>query len=1296
MGHNIETIVEDLAFDITNEVTDSLDTSPQKHRDTCPYVECKFNNENFVALLDSGSQVTCIAERTFLYLKERVRFEELPMSNISICPAFGKKPLTIKKQVLMNIQIGDRDFPTIFIVVPKLVHPIILGADWLSENRFVLDFEKQEIYCNDSCLGDSYAGFGRSLVDKLCVSVRIKNSQPVSEIPQEYGDTNQGDSKPYDCGNKLTNFVASHEENVIETNLNVAQLFETQAMLNAENQETESARNVADRESSDFCELNIENNSDDIVETDSASYMIDAFLSTQYSGAVENALEIDNLSAINICGITVNSIDNLDSECGNQIEGYHCIADHVGDKMNVNAQTVNHVSSNYSRKNNVDVTCNNSLSSEPLHRNYSDPEDHNFFIEARAIVQVLTCLTETQKSKLFNVLIQNRKVFSDKPGCTHIYEHKIEVKPHKSCVQRTYPVPLSQRPAVGTEIQQMLQDGIIELSNSSYCSPMRIVLKKPTGIRICLDARFINDIIFADNESPPPIDELLNKYEGVKVLSTTDLTSGYWQIPLEEESRKYTAFLHNGTLYQFCRVPFGLKTAGSGFMRALRIALGNDFNSSVTSYVDDLLITSSSYDEHIDHLDKLFTRLILCGFTLKLKKTLFFRDAVPFVGFILTPNGIRPDPEKLAVILNFPRPVDRKQLQGFIGSCTFYRRFTVKHAEKITPFRDLLSENTPWLWKPEHDKAFQELKDSFIDSVTLQHYLPNVPFRIQTDASDLGISAVLYQIDSKGDHRIISLISKCLSAAETRYTTTEKELLAIMYALLKFRIYLLGTYFHIITDHKALTFLKTCKFHTPRISRWILLMNQYTFQIEHCKGVDNIVADFFSRNFPDRVDNSDPKKIIVAALRNNFHSVNTDSTVCMISAVTSVKTDQNFIKLFKNLRQLQEQDKQLLVHIQSIQQGNQNPNYMIFNDLLFTKTKADSNWKIAVPEALVFEIMRSVHQQFGHVGVHKTYQEINRYYAWKGMRRQIKQYVISCDLCQRVKPLTYPMEGTYQLVESTEPNDLISVDFYGPLPISRGGVQYIFVILDVFSKLVTLYALKRATTRACINRLFNDYIVKIGKPKRVLSDNGSQFSSPSWKNKLEANNIQAIYSSVRHPKSNPVERTMRELGRFFRTYCSETHTKWACVLPDINNWLNLTVHSVTGFTPHELHFGENPASKIAEIIQFPPTIDTPHQVKIMQATERIRKEHENRGKQQKPASRVELQNGDLVMLKVPYPSDAIARKTHKFFHIYYGPFLISKVFNNNAFQLSHVENPGKIKGIYNRCSLRKYVQPEEH
>lgn len=273
--------------------------------------------------------------------------------------------------------------------------------------------------------------------------------------------------------------------------------------------------------------------------------------------------------------------------------------------------------------------------------------------------------------------------------------------------------------------------------------------------------------------------------------------------------------------------------------------------------------------------------------------------------------------------------------------------------------------------------------------------------------------------------------------------------------------------------------------------------------------------------------------------------------------------------------------------------------YIIEYGILFRRNKTEDQWQVVIPGNLSAQIMECVHSKLGHPGVFKTLTYIKRYYYWKSMNQEIKNFVLSCDIGQRVKPINIQMEGKYRRVYSSEPGDLICVDFYGPLPRSIAGMEYIFVVYDAFSKYIKLYPIKKENTRTILNKMLKSYIPEMGTPRRILSDHGTQFTAARWGESLREVGIQVLYSSIRHPQGNPVERMMRELGRIFRTLCSDKHTKGAKYISDIEFFLNATTNCSTGFSPHELHFGEQSAYQIKELIRFPRTDGMTKEYKIL-------------------------------------------------------------------------------------------------
>ena len=330
-----------------------------------------------------------------------------------------------------------------------------------------------------------------------------------------------------------------------------------------------------------------------------------------------------------------------------------------------------------------------------IHECYNEKkqETDSFLDDIRSYASGLTSLIDGERKAFIELMSNFRKLFSPKIESAKTEPYKIKIKENKMIVRKTYPISFTYRESVDKAIKDMLRAGIIEKSHSSYCNSLRIVVKNDKSVRVCLDARYINEIIEAEHESPPLINELMQKFYGVSYMSLTDLATGYWQIPLHESSRGYTAFLHNSKMYEFCRIPFGLKTAGSAFIGALNMAFGNQSEKILTVYIDDLLIaTSSSIHDHLEKINLVFSILQEKNFTLKLDKSIFRQTKVNFLGYELSIEGVKPIPDRLEFIKKFSKPENKVQLQRFIGVSTYYRQFTVRHSNLLEPFRDLLKE----------------------------------------------------------------------------------------------------------------------------------------------------------------------------------------------------------------------------------------------------------------------------------------------------------------------------------------------------------------------------------------------------------------------------------------------------------------------------------------------------------------------------------------------------------------------------------------------------------------------------
>lgn len=886
-------------------------------------------------------------------------------------------------------------------------------------------------------------------------------------------------------------------------------------------------------------------------------------------------------------------------------------------------------------------------------------------------------LQDEDKQKLRKLLLSFTDIFSEKPGLTPLYQHEIKLIDRKPFVRKSYPVPFALRPQVEKKLEEMVKEGIIERTSSPYCSPMTVVKKRDESIRICLDARALNEKMVSDLEGPPAIDELLQRFHGKVFLSNIDLVSSFWQIGLTTESRKYTTFMYNGRSYCYKVLPFGLKTSVASFSRCMDIVLGPDVRDFTHNYIDDLLIASSTFEEHLNHIQTVCRKLRDANLKINIQKSHFVRNEVTFLGHVLTPLGIKKDQEKVKAIMEFPKPTKIKHLRAFLGLCNYYRKFCKNYSDYPKKLSHLLKKGTPWKWGQYEEESFNEIKQQFVDDVVLIHPDPKKLFILETDASNYGIGAVLYQVLEDGRRGVIAFQSRSLRGPEINYVTTEKELLSVVYSLHKFRLYLTGTQFLIRTDHKALTFLKTCRFLNERITRWLLQIQQFDFKIEYIRGAENIVADILSRYPSDGNLEGDQQFPVIASF--------------------VAEGARELLKDFKNIQYYQESDcvlGKIRAHLQrsdTVSDPNLKrilPAYHLENGILIHQDPHKNHKTIAVPTCLQKRLTWQYHQEMGHFGGQKVFTVMKHNFHWPNMRRQIKHLLQTCDLCQKTKKPNHHLEGPLNPIIAREIGEIVAVDFYGPLPKGKGGVAYVLVAVDIFSKFVKLFPMKKATATAAVNRIIKDYLPII-PIKRILSDHGSQFTSDRWKKPLQEQGIKITYATVRNARSNPSERYMKELGRLCRTYCHKRHKSWNNYIRDMEECLNSIPHSSTGRSAFEIIAGRKHGFYLNKVIDMilPKQVETPEEIRES-VWQMLIKTSQKRVKQQKRPPYM-FQLDCLVLLKTNPTSKAVDGVTQKFHLVYDGPYRITKIVRENVYEISYLHN-GVKKGTYNTHNLRPY------
>ena len=458
-------------------------------------------------------------------------------------------------------------------------------------------------------------------------------------------------------------------------------------------------------------------------------------------------------------------------------------------------------------------------------------------------------LSPTQQAEVKPLL--DPELFNETPGFTSLVQHKIRLMKNVPVRQKSYRIPERLIPVLQKEIKLMLELGIIEVSCSEWCSPIVLVPKKDGSLRFCIDFRYLNTVSNVDPYPMPRIDDLVERVGRAQYITTLDLSKGYWQLALAPEARELTAFRTPFGMYQFKVMPFGLQGAPATFQRLMDHVLREvgDFSAA---YLDDVVVFSQSWEEHRFHLQQVLQRIQAAGLTINPRKCAVAQREVAYLGYIIGFGKIKPQLGKVEAMHSFPIPTTKRKVRSFLGLVGWYRKFVPHFADRAVALNDLTKSSAPnkVRWTEECDRAFRDLKDAVCTHSVLHSPDFDKPFTLQTDASGVGLGAVLLQ-EVEGEQRPVVFLSRKLLDRETRYSTVEKECLAMKWAIDTLRYYLLGRHFVLETDHRALQWLHRMRDANMRIAGWYLALQPYDFTVKYRSGKSNVAADCLSRMSED-------------------------------------------------------------------------------------------------------------------------------------------------------------------------------------------------------------------------------------------------------------------------------------------------------------------------------------------------------------------------------------------------------------------------------------------------------------
>ncbi|MGL5706847.1 MAG: reverse transcriptase domain-containing protein [Aeromonas sp.] len=883
------------------------------------------------------------------------------------------------------------------------------------------------------------------------------------------------------------------------------------------------------------------------------------------------------------------------------------------------------------------------------------------------LVQTAESLSASQSNTLHKIISNNAAAFAwdgTPLGRTNVVRHKIDTGDSPPLRQRPRRIPCHLKDQLSDLIDDMLKQNIIRPSDSPWAAPVVLVKKKDGSIRLCIDFRRLNQVTRRDSYPLPRIDDTLDALGGAQMFSTLDLASGYWQVEMDSVDQEKTAFVLPTGLYEFQTMPFGLVNAPATFQRLMFSVLREFIPNKCLVYLDDVIVYGRSITEHMANLNLILGKLASAGLRLRPEKCRLLQPEVSFLGHVVSQRGIRSDPEKTKTIRSWPTPSCVKDVQRFLGLASYYRRFVHGFGSIATPLNHLTEKGHVFSWTSECQHAFDTLKLKLTTAPVLAFPNLNIgagEFILDTDASDTGIGAVLSQKDETGLERVISYASRALTKAERNYSTTRRELLALVHYIKHFRHYLLGRKFFARTDHQALRWLRNFKDPEGQVARWQEQLQEYDFECVHRPGTRHMNADALSR----------------------LHEQQINTVSCRVADASVWAQDQmsdgNFKIIYDRIQSAGVKPTKSEMADQSWETlclWTAWPYLTMEDGILYYKHGPHYHKRIVVPHAKVSCILEQLHTELGHAGQNKMDHAARERFWWPNLRQDIAAICNSCDDCLQIKlPLAYN-RAPLQPIVTGYPNQLVAADIMGPFPPTPRGNRYILVLVDHFTKWAEAIPLTNADALSTARAIFNNWVTRWGVPEQLHSDRGSNFESALLGEFCSLLRITKTRTTAYHPEGNgQVERTNRSLKNLLRFFVpTDNASDWDMELPRCLLAYRATVHGSTGFTPHRMVTGRE--------IRLPIDLSTPHLAEeprtVSNFAAEIQKDlyhchqlarvhlksaHEHQKEwYDKRIHGAPLQPNDLVYLHQPGVQPGRSAKFHRDWQ---GPFIIQEVLNDN-------------------------------
>jgi hypothetical protein len=898
---------------------------------------------------------------------------------------------------------------------------------------------------------------------------------------------------------------------------------------------------------------------------------------------------------------------------------------------------------------------------------------------------------------------QFTKVFSEEASnrfpISRPWDHPIDLIPEaKPWQPKVYPLNPTETQALTEFIQENLSKGYIRESTSEYATPFFFVKKKNGKLRPVQDYRQLNALTIKRAFPLPRIDDLVESLSGATIFTKFDLRWGYNNVRIKDGDQHKAAFITKDGLYEPMVMFFGLCNSPATF-QAMMNALFKDliFSGHVVIYMDDILIFNNDITEHRNLIVKVLQRLQDNDLYLNPDKCFFEKDEIEYLGVIVSHNKITMDPAKVTAIMDYPRPTKVKEVRQFLGLAGYNRRFIEGFANIARPLHDLTRDDHEWYFGPAQVIAFQTLKMELATQPVLLMPNQDEPFYLTCDASDVATGAILQQKDDKGHLHPIAYFSKSLNQPERNYPIYDKELLAIIKALLHWRHYLMGAKHQItvFSDHKNLEYFMKGQNLSQRQQRWMTKLTDFDFVIAYKSGAQN-AADALSRR-PDHNPLERDNQNITLLPESVISRNTTTTTVSTFEIPETMKTAlQDYSKVDNDLinavRTILKKGTPIQIK-QKIPDWDFQDGYLTYQNLIYVPAN--------------FPLRQTIVKQHhdnplaGHAGQWATKEFIQRTFWWPNMTQFIKKYIEGCTTCQMNRIRTNPTKYFIQPNDiPSRPFQIITSDFMTDLPECE-GYDSILIFVDRFSKtLVALPCTKTITAGETAQLMIKSLIAYFGIPQKIISDRGTQYNSKVFQEICTSLGIKSAMSTAYHPQTDgQSERLNQDIQQYLRNYISTNQTEWYSMLPLVTYNHNIRPNSaIGGYSPFEVLMGFQPSPIPPITHEFTsPDAETriyqlqtawkeveaalTSQAKLMQ----LRGTPKDRGRSYSEGDLVWLEGKNL---KTVYPTLKFAPKR-------VGPFKIIKRIGEVNYKLELPDNY-RIHNVFHVALLSPYITTPEY